>query len=59
MDLRFGLAAERAIAHGYGHRIMVQIQSIWFPLDDRNPRIYIDNIFYLMIQLGCLLERLT
>ncbi len=28
-----------------GHRIMVQIQSTWFPLVDRNPQQYIDNIF--------------
>ncbi|NPD65764.1 CocE/NonD family hydrolase [Lichenicola cladoniae] len=29
-----------------GHRIMVQIQSSWFPLYDRNPQHYVDNIFY-------------
>lgn len=28
-----------------GHRIMVQIQSSWFPLVDRNPQNYVDNIF--------------
>ena len=28
-----------------GHRIMVQIQSSWFPLFDRNPQTYVDNIF--------------
>jgi uncharacterized protein len=28
-----------------GHRIMVQIQSSWFPLYDRNPQKYVDNIF--------------
>lgn len=28
-----------------GHRIMVQIQSSWFPLIDRNPQTYVDNIF--------------
>jgi hypothetical protein len=28
-----------------GHRIMVQIQSTWFPLVDRNPQKYVDNIF--------------
>ncbi|MGD2153479.1 MAG: CocE/NonD family hydrolase [Gemmatimonadales bacterium] len=28
-----------------GHRIMVQIQSTWFPLVDRNPQSYVDNIF--------------
>ena len=28
-----------------GHKIMVQVQSSWFPLVDRNPQKYIDNIF--------------
>ncbi|MEE9296896.1 MAG: CocE/NonD family hydrolase, partial [Phycisphaerae bacterium] len=28
-----------------GHRIMIQIQSTWFPLVDRNPQKYLDNIF--------------
>lgn len=28
-----------------GHRIMVQIQSTWFPLYDRNPQKYVENIF--------------
>jgi len=25
---------------------MVQIQSSWFPLYDRNPQSYVDNIFF-------------
>ncbi|MYM95979.1 CocE/NonD family hydrolase [Duganella vulcania] len=29
-----------------GHRVMVQIQSSWFPLYDRNPQTYVPNIFY-------------
>lgn len=29
-----------------GHKIQVQIQSTWFPLIDRNPQTYVDNIFY-------------
>lgn len=29
-----------------GHRIMVQIQSTLFPLYDRNPQTYVQNIFY-------------
>jgi putative CocE/NonD family hydrolase len=29
-----------------GHRIMVQIQSTWFPLYDRNPQTYVSNIFF-------------
>jgi predicted acyl esterase len=28
-----------------GHRIMVQVQSSLFPLYDRNPQSYVDNIF--------------
>jgi len=28
-----------------GHRIMVQVQSTLFPLIDRNPQKYMDNIF--------------
>jgi putative CocE/NonD family hydrolase len=28
-----------------GHKIMVQVQSSWFPLYDRNPQTYVDNIF--------------
>jgi uncharacterized protein len=28
-----------------GHRIMVQVQSTWFPLYDRNPQTFIPNIF--------------
>jgi len=28
-----------------GHRIMIQVQSSWFPLVDRNPQTYVDNIF--------------
>lgn len=28
-----------------GHRIMVQVQSTWFPLIDRNPQKFIPNIF--------------
>jgi len=29
-----------------GHRIMVQVQSSWFPLYDRNPQTYVNNIFF-------------
>jgi hypothetical protein len=29
-----------------GHRIMVQIQSSWFPLYDRNPQTFVKNIFW-------------
>jgi hypothetical protein len=27
-----------------GHRLMVQIQSSWFPLYDRNPQTYVETI---------------
>ena len=29
-----------------GHRIMVQIQSSWFPLYDRNPQTFVSSIFF-------------
>jgi len=28
-----------------GHRIMVQVQSAWFPLYDRNPQVFVPSIF--------------
>jgi putative CocE/NonD family hydrolase len=28
-----------------GHRIMVQVQSTWFPIYDRNPQTWVPNIF--------------
>jgi putative CocE/NonD family hydrolase len=28
-----------------GHRMMVQVQSTWFPLIDRNPQTFVPNIF--------------
>jgi putative CocE/NonD family hydrolase len=28
-----------------GHRLMVQVQSTWFPLYDRNPQKFVNNIF--------------
>ena len=31
---------------GKGHRVMVQVQSSWFPLYDRNPQVFVPNIFY-------------
>ena len=32
------------VAHTFlkGHRIMIQVQSSWFPLVDRNPQKFID-----------------
>jgi putative CocE/NonD family hydrolase len=29
-----------------GHRLMIQVQSSWFPLYDRNPQTFVDNIFF-------------
>ena len=29
-----------------GHRIMIQIQSSWFPLVDRNPQTFVPNIYF-------------
>jgi putative CocE/NonD family hydrolase len=36
-----------AVHHTFrkGHRMMVQVQSTWFPLIDRNPQRYVPNIF--------------
>ena len=28
-----------------GHRIMIQVQSTWFPLYDRNPQKFVENIY--------------
>ena len=28
-----------------GHRVMVQIQSTWFPLIDRNPQKFVPSIY--------------
>jgi putative CocE/NonD family hydrolase len=37
----------RSVDHTFrrGHRIMVQVQSSWFPLYDRNPQTWVPNIF--------------
>jgi predicted acyl esterase len=29
-----------------GHRIMVRVQSSWFPLYDRNPQTFVPNILF-------------
>jgi hypothetical protein len=29
-----------------GHRLIVQVQSSWFPLYDRNPQTFVPNIFF-------------
>jgi putative CocE/NonD family hydrolase len=45
LTYHFGLPA---VNHTFlpRHRIMVQIQSSWFPLYDRNPQTFVDNIFF-------------
>ena len=50
------IAANKALAYRFamptanhvflpGHRVMVQIQSSWFPLYDRNPQTFVPSIF--------------
>jgi uncharacterized protein len=29
-----------------GHKIIIQIQSSWFPLYDRNPQTFVPSIFW-------------
>jgi putative CocE/NonD family hydrolase len=36
---------QQAYTFGRGHRLMVQVQSTWFPLYDRNPQTWVPNIF--------------
>ncbi|HEX9390855.1 MAG TPA: CocE/NonD family hydrolase [Usitatibacteraceae bacterium] len=51
------IAADKALSYRFampttnhvflpGHRIMVQVQSSWFPLYDRNPQTFVPNIFW-------------
>jgi len=42
---RFGLPTANHVFLP-GHRIMVQVQSSWFPLYDRNPQSFVSNIFW-------------
>jgi len=42
---RFGLPTANHVFLP-GHRLMVQIQSSWFPLYDRNPQTFVPNIFW-------------
>ena len=45
LEYRFALPTVNHVFQP-GHRIMVQIQSTLFPLYDRNPQRYVDNIFH-------------
>jgi putative CocE/NonD family hydrolase len=45
LPYRFGLPTANHVFLP-GHRLMVQIQSSWFPLYDRNPQTFVPNIFW-------------
>jgi putative CocE/NonD family hydrolase len=45
LTYRFGLPTANHVFLP-GHRIMVQVQSSWFPLYDRNPQTFVPNIFW-------------
>ncbi|PYR74205.1 MAG: glutaryl-7-ACA acylase [Acidobacteria bacterium] len=45
LEYRFALPTANHVFLG-GHRVMVQIQSSWFPLYDRNPQTFVPNIFW-------------
>jgi hypothetical protein len=45
LQYRFALPAANHVFLS-GHRIMVQIQSSWFPLYDRNPQTFVPSIFW-------------
>ena len=45
LDYRFALPDVNHVFRK-GHRIMVQVQSSWFPLYDRNPQKFVPNIFF-------------
>jgi len=45
LPYRFALPTANHVFRG-GHRIMVQVQSSWFPLYDRNPQTFVPNIFW-------------
>ena len=45
LEYKFGMPTVNHVFEP-GHRIMVQVQSTLFPLYDRNPQNYVDNIFF-------------
>jgi uncharacterized protein len=45
LPYRFSLPASNHVFLP-GHRIMVQVQSSWFPLYDRNPQTFVPSIFF-------------
>ena len=44
LDYSFSLHAQN-YTFRQGHRIMVQVQSTWFPIIDRNPQTFVPSIF--------------
>ncbi len=44
LDYSFSLHTQ-SYSFRRGHRLMVQVQSTWFPLIDRNPQTFVPNIF--------------
>jgi hypothetical protein len=44
LDYSFSLHTQN-YAFRKGHRLMVQVQSTWFPIIDRNPQTFVPNIF--------------
>ncbi|MFO0915060.1 MAG: CocE/NonD family hydrolase [Pirellulales bacterium] len=45
LKYRFGLPTSNHVFLP-GHRLMVQVQSSWFPLYDRNPQKFVESIFW-------------
>ncbi len=45
LPYRFALPTANHVFRA-GHRIMVQVQSSWFPLYDRNPQTFVPSIFW-------------
>jgi len=45
LEYRFALPTANHVFRA-GHRVMVQVQSSWFPLYDRNPQTFVANIFW-------------
>jgi putative CocE/NonD family hydrolase len=44
LEYRFSLHTQN-YTFRKGHRVMVQVQSTWFPLIDRNPQTFVPNVF--------------
>jgi putative CocE/NonD family hydrolase len=44
LEYRFSLHTQN-YTFKKGHRLMVQVQSTWFPLIDRNPQTFVESLF--------------